>query len=302
MFGLARSNSGSSWATTSPSRPMAQKRRTVSRADHEPQPVASVSVATRARRTALLTGTGEPTTREAGLLEAPTQVRVLAHHAPDERATVVLDHRQDHALIDAEVVAGDPAELRHALAVSQRNVEGERSVERVEEAVPRVDVLAEAAVHFERGRDDELRRERHRRDDGGRRQRAVVMSAGGIDAARHVAAEAVAPGGVLDLDVGGPIARGDAPDGLAVIAAPARIHHGIGSLSVNGASAVLKVVDPALLHVRIANVAQIRPHVRVLMTEQRRKVQILLAEERAPLLVVRARPFGPRVEPDRERR
>src|SRR5689334_18221087 len=103
---------------------MAQKRRTVSRADDEPQPPASVSVAVSARMATrnslvreLLTGAGEPTTREAGLLEAATQVRVLAHHAPDQRATVVLDHRQDRALIDAEVIAGDPAELGHALAV-----------------------------------------------------------------------------------------------------------------------------------------------------------------------------------------
>jgi hypothetical protein len=85
----------------------------------------------------LLTRAGEPTTREAGLLEATTQVRVLAHHAPDQRATVVLDHRQDCALIDAEVVAGDPAELGDVLAVPERNVEREGSVERVEKAVLR---------------------------------------------------------------------------------------------------------------------------------------------------------------------
>src|SRR6266511_3944389 len=107
MPGWLRSNSESSSATTSPSRPMAQKRRTVSREEEETQPAASVSAATTPRIAArarpvreLLTAAGEPTTREAGLLEAPTQVRVLAHHAPDQRATVVLDHGEDGPLVE----------------------------------------------------------------------------------------------------------------------------------------------------------------------------------------------------------
>src|SRR5262249_6403255 len=217
MVGWSRSKSRSSSATTSLSRPMAQKRTTVSRADGESdgesQPGVSASVAARPRSAArnsavreLLTGAGEPPTREAGFLEATTQIRVLAHHAPDQGATIVLHHRQDHALVDAEVVTGDPAELGDALAVSERNVVGERSIERVEKAVLRVDVLAEAAVHLQRGRDDQLRREGHGRYHRRRRQRAVVVPARGVDAARHVAAEPMAPSRILDFDVGRPVA------------------------------------------------------------------------------------------------
>src|SRR5262245_17734999 len=106
MPGCARSNSGSSAATTSPSRPMAQKRSTTSEEDVRAQPPAIRSAATTPQATTLdsvgrrlLTWCGEPTTREAGLLEASSQVRVLAHDAPDERSPVVLDHGQHSPLV-----------------------------------------------------------------------------------------------------------------------------------------------------------------------------------------------------------
>src|SRR2546428_332816 len=220
MPGWLRSNSDSSSATTSPSRPMAQKRRTVSREEEEPQPAASDSAAMRPRRAArgrpvreLLAA--EPTTREAGLLEAPTQVRVLAHHAPDERATVVLDHREHGPLVDAEVVTSDPTKVGHATAVPQGDVEDKGSIERVEKAVLRVNVLAEAAMHLEGGRDDRPRRERLGAAARRRRQRAAVVLARAIDAACRVGAKPSAPADVLDLDVRRSIAGGDPPDGPA---------------------------------------------------------------------------------------
>src|SRR6059036_483066 len=303
MPGWLRSNSESSSATTSPSRPMAQKRRTVSREDEELQPAASDSAATRPRIAArdrpvreLLTGAGEPTTREAGLLEASTQVRVLAHHAPDERATVVLDHREHGPLVDAEIVTSDPTKVGHATAVPEGDVEDEGSIERVEKAVLRVNVLAEAAMHLEGGRDDQLRRERHGGDDRRRRQCAVVVLARAIDAACRVGAKPSAPADVLDLDVSRSIAGGDPPDGCTVVPATTRVGDCVRLLSVDRAPAVLEVVEAAALHVRIADVAEIGPHVRVLMTEQRRKAQELLTEERAPVLVVGTRPFHPGVE------
>ena len=38
---------------------------------------------------------------------------LLAHHVPDQPAAVVLDHRQDRALVDAEIVAVEPAAAGH---------------------------------------------------------------------------------------------------------------------------------------------------------------------------------------------
>src|SRR5262249_9640165 len=97
MPGWVRSNSESSSATTSPSRPIAQNGSTGPREAEDRQPDASHTAATPARAAArnravrdLLTGSGEPATREAGLLEAPAQVRILAHDAPDQGAPVVL--------------------------------------------------------------------------------------------------------------------------------------------------------------------------------------------------------------------
>src|SRR4029434_29003 len=55
---------------------------------------------------------------------------------------------------------------------------------------------------------------------------------------------------------------------------------------------VLEVVDPLPPHVRIADAAEIDPHVRVLVPEQRREVHVLLAVEVAPLVILR--PLVPR--------
>src|SRR4029450_11444514 len=123
MPGLARSNSGSSAVTTSPSRPMAQNRRTISGEEARSHP-AAISSAAKTPRTAVLDSEGrelltrsEPTPREASLLDAPPpptprprqappQVRFLAHPPPDELAPIVLHHGQHRPLVDAEIVAG----------------------------------------------------------------------------------------------------------------------------------------------------------------------------------------------------
>src|SRR5438105_2290164 len=188
MPGLVCSNSGSSLATTSPSRPIAQNRRTVSSDADGPQPAASAKATTiekslmNALGACLITWLGEPAAREAGPLQAAPEIGILAHDAPDQRAPVVFDHGEDRSLVDPEVGVG------------------------------------------------------------------------------------------------------------------------VGLLRVDGAPAVLEVIDAAPLHVRVADAAEIRPYVRVLMSEQRREAQELLAEELAPVLVVRAGPFGPRIRLDGEGR
>src|SRR4029450_10894448 len=67
---------------------------------------------------------GEPAAREAGSLDAAAHIRALACDTPDHGASVVLDHGEDRALIDAEVVPVHPAEARHAPAMSQWDIEG----------------------------------------------------------------------------------------------------------------------------------------------------------------------------------
>src|SRR6185295_2135365 len=120
-----------------PSRPIAQNLRTVSPDADGPQPAASATATTieKSRTDALLTGLAEPAPGEAGALQAAPKICVLAHHAPDERAAMVFDHRQDRALVDPDVVVGDPAEVADDAAVPERDVERERPVEGVEEAV-----------------------------------------------------------------------------------------------------------------------------------------------------------------------
>src|SRR5262245_13884905 len=131
MPGWVRSNSGTSAVTTSPSRPMAQNRRTISGEDPRSQPAATSSAAKTPRTTVLgrvrraLLTRSEPTTREASLLEASPQVRVLAHHAPDELTPVVLHHGEHRPLIDPEIVAGRPAKAWDVATVPERDIEEE---------------------------------------------------------------------------------------------------------------------------------------------------------------------------------
>src|SRR4029450_10602242 len=195
MPGLARSNSGSSAVTTSPSRPMAQNRRTISGADARPQPAAISSAAKTPRTTGLdsvgreLLTRSEPATREASLLEAAPQVRVLAHHAPDELGPIGLHHGEHRPLVDTEIVAGHPAEARDVATMPEGDIEEEAPVERVDKAVLRVNVPAEAAVQAEGRRHNQLWPKRHGRHHRRWRKRAVVGLAGGIDAAGHVTAK-----------------------------------------------------------------------------------------------------------------
>src|SRR5437867_6070360 len=170
-------------------------------------------------------------------------------------------------------------------AVPERNVEEEGPVERIEKAICGVNVLTVSAVYLERGGNDQLGSERHGRDHRRGGQRAVVVLAGGVHAPRAVATKQSPPAGVLDHDVSRSIAGGDSPDRGPVVAATTGVGDGIGALSVDRAPAVLEVVEAAPLHIRVADVAEIRPDMRVLVTEQRRKAQELLTEERAPLLV-----------------
>ena len=60
-------------------------------------------------------------------------------------AAVVLDHRDDRALVDAEVIVRDPADILDDPAVLQRHVgEREARIHGVEKSIALIQVLAEA--------------------------------------------------------------------------------------------------------------------------------------------------------------
>src|SRR4029079_19169550 len=104
---------------------------------------------------------------------------------------------------------------------------------------------------------------------------------------------------VNDNPATGTVAAPNSPHLLAKGLAAPRIRHRIGPLRVDRAPAVLEVVDAAPAHVGILDPPKIDPHVRILVPEQRREVEVLLSEHRAPVLVVGARPLLPRIDADR---
>src|SRR5262245_56102924 len=171
MSGRSRRKSWSRSTAYSPSRPTAQKRTVFAPCERRVQPsgaaanAASASMVCRRftieSRARLLRRRrlAEPTAGENGTLQAATAVRIALHQMPDESAAVVLDHRHDRPLVDAEVVAVDPADVLDELTVTQRHVgEGEARVHRIEEAVLLIQVLAEAHAEGADRRDHDFRR------------------------------------------------------------------------------------------------------------------------------------------------
>src|SRR5690606_10520215 len=187
----------------------------------------------------------QPAAAEAGTLQAGADVRALLHHRPHELVAVVGDHRQDRPLVDADVVAGHPALAGDDAPGLERDVVVEAGVERVQEAVAGVQVVAVAAEHLLRGRDHHLRREHDRGDRRGRGDGAVVEVLAQAGAARGIVAEfallaAVDLAGVLRA-----VAGGQAPDVLAVVLPLHRVGDGVLALGQRRAAAVEEVVDPA---------------------------------------------------------
>src|SRR5439155_25687587 len=68
----------------------------------------------------------EPSPHEPGPAQAPHDVGIAAHQPPDELRAVVFGHREDGALVNAQVVDVEPAGGARL---------GERGVEGVAEAV-----------------------------------------------------------------------------------------------------------------------------------------------------------------------
>src|SRR5262249_41738072 len=86
---------------------------------------------------------GQPAAGKTGALQTAPQMRAFLHDPPDQVAAIVLDHRANRPLIDADIVAVDPAEAGDGATMVHRTGWIEAQVERIEKAVGRVD---EAAV------------------------------------------------------------------------------------------------------------------------------------------------------------
>src|SRR5580765_959854 len=85
----------------------------------------------------------EPAAAESGALQALANIRILAHGFPDEAAAVVFNHEQDRPLIDAQIQAVEPTLVRYDTTGAQRTVgEGEARIERVDEAVLSIQIIA----------------------------------------------------------------------------------------------------------------------------------------------------------------
>jgi hypothetical protein len=244
----------------------------------------------------------EPAALEPGALEAEADVLVALHDVPDQLGAVVLDHRDDRALVDAEIVAGDPADTANAAAVPQRHVVVEARIERIEEAVLAVDVRAVALVHFLRRGDHDLRRERQRGDGRVRRDRAVVEGFDAAHAARRVGAELPQLAAITQLVITRPVARGEAPDVRPVTDPVEGIADRVRALRQDCAAAVLEVVDTLRPHELVLDAAVVDPDRAELVAEHRAEGEVGEAFERAPVLVVVGREGVPGARGDRVRR
>src|SRR6185437_16809576 len=167
-------------------------------------------------------------------------------------------------LIDAEVILVDPAEARNAAAVAQLLVgEREARIERIEESVSPVDVLAEAPIHIEDSGNRKFRRKRNRGDGRRGREGAIVVRGRAADPARRVRTIDALAGRALDLEVTRAVARRDSPHAGAVVLAAQRILDRVGALRVDGTAGVLEVIDAALPHVRVLHLPEVEPHLRI---------------------------------------
>src|SRR2546423_6726180 len=208
----------------------------------------------------------QPTSREASPLQAALDVGTLPHEAPDETRAIVLDHADDRALIDAEIIVVEPTQ-----AVDDMTLLGAKAcvvvgrIERVEKAIlaeERITVLD--AHRLERGHGD-FRSEGHRAAGGRRRDRAVVVNIIGRGAARGVSVKlsrhVVDDHRPVDRTVG----SRESPKCGAVVAGLGGIVDCVRALRDRRAARVFEVVDAAAAHVAVLNAAEIDGRGRVLM-------------------------------------
>src|SRR5439155_4593489 len=77
----------------------------------------------------------QPAAVESGALEPAPDHRVLTQRPPHQTAPIVLDHGDDRALIDPQLIVVEPAHPRRHAPLGDRYVDVQRRIERVHEAV-----------------------------------------------------------------------------------------------------------------------------------------------------------------------
>src|SRR5438045_8980177 len=92
------------------------------------------------------------------------------------------------------------------------------------------------------------------------------------------------PSGEHEGRVERPVARREPPHAVGVAAPSAWIRRGVGAMRERGAPRVLEVVDAARARVRVLNAAEVEPHVRVLVAEQRPEKHVPLSLNSIPPL------------------
>src|SRR5580704_12257023 len=240
MSGCSRSNCGSSFAITSPSRPIAHTVTVRCDADGDPQPAVHAPSSSAATLMMIL----QPAALEAGALETPPDVLIIPHDAPDEVAAVVLEHGENRPLVDAEIVLIEPARRgRSWRAAAHGEIEG------IAKAVGRVDGVTEAPAHLECHGDDDLRGERQRADGRGRRDGAIIERVVDADAPGGVAVEAARLVIARLRGLARTLAGRESPEVFAIPLPVPGILDRVALLGVGGAATVLEVVEAALAHV-----------------------------------------------------
>src|ERR1035437_9352907 len=212
MPGYRSWNAGRSSFTTSPSRPRPQRRPPPARAPPARRlPPRAGPRERREKGRASGCRAREPSARKAGAHQTAHDRRVLSHRSPHESAPLILDHREDRALVEPEGVDVEPALLGHDTAVLELGCEREGGVERVTEPIRSVKLAVPPRDHRPERPNGQLRRERQRARSRRRRYRAVVAHVARAGAARRVTEETYAAPVHVQRDVRGTVARREAP-------------------------------------------------------------------------------------------
>ena len=248
----------------------------------------SARAATAARASRFNGDSSQPAAREAGAFQAANDVRILPHRLPDRgRCGSSRSSRRSApgrcrgSRCRTTPAPGSTRAVRHSLARPQRRIEGvEKSVLARRDGAVALLHRAMAAIDSSGVKTiDEAAAV------GAIVPSSRMSSAGG--AARGVAVEA--PPRAVDRQrrVHRAVAGGESPDAVAVVAPTPRIGDGVGALRERRAARVLEVIDAVRAHDRVLDAAEIDPDVRVLVPEERRELDVVLAVERAPVVGLR---------------
>src|SRR5467141_2014338 len=193
-------------------------------------------------------------------IQASPYIRVLHESIPHSTGAVVFNHDDDGPLVDADYVGAPPIP---------------RQIEGVAEAIRRPELRSVGIPHLVYGRDDNPVR-KWDLTDGCRRDQRSIVALGWGSAPRAVSARGVR--------------SGDSPQAVPVAGETARICNAVSVLCERRTPGVLKIINSLGTHIRVGNIPEIDPAMRVLMSKQRRKYDVRVGILGLPLVAA-----GPRL-------